>query len=127
MAGTAQPVNSIRDDPNGWIFMPWLVLFLAGLLEVVWAVGLKSSFDCARPFLQLGTILAIVGSMALLAVSMRNIPLGVAYAVWTSIGTIGTFLVGVMFFGESLTMIRLGSLILIILGVCGMKLAGDQF
>jgi quaternary ammonium compound-resistance protein SugE len=105
--------------------MYWLLLFFAGLLEVVWAVGLKSlngGWQLVPLFVTVGGAL---GSFALLALAMRNLPLGTAYAVWTGIGAVGTFAFGVVFLGEPLTLARTISVMLIVAGLVGLKLASS--
>lgn len=103
--------------------MSWILLFLAGAFEVVWAVGLKVSEGFTRPVASLTTVLAMAVSVVLLAIAMRSLPLGTAYAVWTGIGAIGAFTVGVMWFGEALTPGRVLSAGLIIAGIVGLKLS----
>ena len=78
--------------------MSWLIIVLAGVFEVLWAVGLKLNVDFSRPILLLFTVLSIGLSMGLLALAMKELPLGTAYAVWTGIGVIGAFIVGIVFF-----------------------------
>lgn len=102
--------------------MAWGFLFLAGLLEVVWAVGLKYTEGFSRFWPTAGTATALVGSMLLLAFALRVLPLGTAYAVWTGIGTIGTTILGIFLFGEPVTAIRLGCIGLIVTGILGLKL-----
>lgn len=101
--------------------MSWFVLIFAGMFEVLWAVGLKD-FQLTRPLLCLGTLAAVCLSMGLLGVALKNIPLGTAYAVWTGIGTLGTFIAGVIWFGESLSLSRLVCAGLIFVGIVGFKL-----
>jgi quaternary ammonium compound-resistance protein SugE len=101
--------------------MPWLVLVCAGLLEVGWAFGLKYTDGFTRPWPTAGTVGALVLSIALLAVAVRDLPLGTAYAVWTGIGTVGTVIVGIAIFGESMAMPRLLCLGAIVAGIVGLK------
>jgi quaternary ammonium compound-resistance protein SugE len=103
--------------------MAWVVLFLAGLLEVTWAIGLKYTEGFTRLWPSVGTAVALVGSMGLLGIALRTLPLGTAYAVWTGIGTIGTTVLGVVLFGEPATAFRLGCIALIVAGILGLKLA----
>ena len=103
--------------------MPWIFLFIAGLLEVGWAVGLKLSDGLTRLGPGLATLCALVLSLGLLSLAMRDLPLGTAYAVWTGIGTIGTVIVGIALFGEPATVWRLTCLGLIVAGIAGLKLA----
>ncbi len=102
--------------------MAWLVLFVAGLLEVGWAVGLKYSEGFTRPVPSTLTALALVASMGLLGIALRTLPLGTAYAVWTGIGTIGTALLGMVLFKEPATVARLLCISLIVVGIVGLKL-----
>ena len=102
--------------------MAWGILFLAGLLEVGWAVGLKYTEGFTRLWPTVATAAALVASMALLAVSLRTLPLGTAYAVWTGIGTIGTAILGVVLFHEPASAVRLACIALILAGIVGLKL-----
>jgi len=103
--------------------MHWLILLLAGLLEVGWAVGLKYTDGLSRPLPTTLTVAAMLASIALLSVAMKSLPLGTAYAIWTGIGAIGTVLAGILLFGESLAPLRLLSVLLIAVGLIGLKLA----
>ena len=103
--------------------MSWLILFVAGLFEIVWAVGLKHIDGFSRPWVLVGTLAAIVLSMGLLALAMRNVPLGTAYAVWTGIGAIGTFVVGIIWLGDSMTFARVASALCVLIGLIGLKLS----
>ncbi len=103
--------------------MPWVILFLAGLLEVAWAVGLKYTEGFSRPVPSLLTALALVASVWLLALSVRTLPIGTAYAVWTGIGAVGTVTVGIMKFGESASLFRIACVGLIVIGLIGLKFA----
>jgi len=102
--------------------MSWLILFLAGLLEVAWAVGLKFVDGAKGPWILIGTIISLVLSTGLLAVAMKEMPLGTAYAVWTGIGAVGTFLVGVALFHEPMSAARVVCILLITVGVFGLKM-----
>jgi quaternary ammonium compound-resistance protein SugE len=99
--------------------MSWLVLFAAGLCEIGWAVGLKAAQG--RLWVLAATGAAMVVSIALLYVAMRNLPLGTSYAVWTGIGAVGTVLVGIVMFGESADAVRLLCIGLILAGILGLK------
>jgi quaternary ammonium compound-resistance protein SugE len=105
--------------------MPWLVLIVAGLFEIGWAVGLKYTEGFTRLWPSLGTAAAMVLSVVLLGLSLRSLPLGTAYAVWTGIGTVGTALLGIALFHESADLLRLGCIGLIVVGIAGLKLAAD--
>ena len=100
--------------------MAWLTLLAAGLFEIGWAVGLKAANG--RPLVLAATIVAMVVSVALLYLAMRDLPLGTAYAVWTGIGAVGTVLVGIVAFGESADALRLLCIGLIVAGIAGLKL-----
>lgn len=102
----------------------WLVLLAAGILEIGWAVGLKYTDGLTRPVPILLSALAMVLSVALLALAVRAIPLGTAYAVWTGIGTIGTVLLGILLFHEPATAFRLACVALILAGIVGLRLSG---
>jgi quaternary ammonium compound-resistance protein SugE len=102
--------------------MAWAWLILAGLLEVVWAVGLKYTAGFTRPLPSVVTVAAIVGSVYFLALAVRTIPIGTGYAVWTGIGAVGIAVLGMMVFGEPRDLARIGSILLIVAGVAGLKL-----
>lgn len=103
--------------------MSWLYLSAAGLLEVVWAFAMKQSDGFSRPLPTAIMALAMIGSFGLLALSLKTLPLGTAYTVWTGIGAIGAFLVGIAFLGEAITPLRLAAAILIVSGLVLMKLS----
>lgn len=103
--------------------MSWLILLLAGLFEIAWAVGLKYTDGFTRPLPTLLTVGAMVISVGLLGLAMKQLPLGTAYAVWTGIGAVGTVIAGIVLFGESLSLLRAVSVLLIICGLMGLKLA----
>jgi quaternary ammonium compound-resistance protein SugE len=103
--------------------MAWVILFVAGLLEIAWAVGLKYTEGFTRLWPSVATGAALVASMALLGLSLRTLPLGTAYAVWTGIGSVGTAVLGILLFREPATAIRLACIGLIVAGIVGLKLA----
>lgn len=105
--------------------MAWILLFCAGLLEVVWAVGLKYTEGFSRLWPSVGTLAAMAASLALLGLAVRSLPLGTAYAIWTGIGAVGTVALGIALFGEAATPARLGCVALIVAGIVGLKLVGD--
>jgi len=102
--------------------MPWVVLTVAGLFEIGWAVGLKYSEGFSKPLPSLLTVVAMAFSLWLLALAMKTIPVGTAYAVWTGIGAVGVALLGMVLFGESREFLRVLCLFLIIAGIIGLKL-----
>lgn len=101
--------------------MSWLILFVAGLLEIVWAVGLKYTHGFSRLMPSVITIAAMVASMALLSIAMKTLPTGTAYAVWTGIGAVGAAITGILLLGESANPARLASLALIVVGILCLK------
>ncbi|MFH6568560.1 MULTISPECIES: quaternary ammonium compound efflux SMR transporter SugE [Pseudomonas] len=103
--------------------MPWIILFFAGLFEVGWAVGLKYTEGFTRPLPTTLTIGAMVISLGLLGLAMKDLPLGTAYAIWTGVGAVGTVIAGIILFGESMALFRLASVALIIAGLVGLKIS----
>jgi len=106
--------------------MAWLVLVFAGLLEVVWAVGLKYTEGFSRLWPSVITVSAMILSVILLGWAMRSLPMGTAYAVWVGIGAVGAVACGILLFGEPATVARLLSVTLIIVGIVGLKLASTH-
>jgi quaternary ammonium compound-resistance protein SugE len=106
--------------------MSWLLLVVAGLFEIGWAIGLKYSDGFTRLWPTVWTATALVVSMVLLATAMRTLPAGTAYAVWTGIGAMGTALLGIALLGEPATPARLACLALILLGIVGLKLVSPE-
>ena len=102
--------------------MPWILLFIAGLLEVGWAIGLKYTEGFTRLWPSVGTLAAMTVSVVLLGLAMRSLPVGTAYAVWTGIGAVGTVILGIVLFAEPATAARLGCVGLIVAGIIGLKL-----
>jgi quaternary ammonium compound-resistance protein SugE len=102
--------------------MAWLVLILAGGLEVGWAIGLKYTDGFTRPVPTLATVAAMAVSLGLLGYAVRDLPVGTAYAVWTGIGTVGTVLLGILLFGESADLLRLTFIAMIVAGIVGLKI-----
>jgi quaternary ammonium compound-resistance protein SugE len=105
--------------------MPWIVLVVAGLFEVAWAIGLKYTDGFSRPWPTVATLVAMVISVALLGYAVRTLPVGTAYAVWTGIGAVGTVVLGIVLLDESASLARLGCITLVVAGIVGLKLAGD--
>ncbi|MGF6487282.1 quaternary ammonium compound efflux SMR transporter SugE [Pseudomonas frederiksbergensis] len=103
--------------------MSWIILFLAGLFEVGWAVGLKYTDGFSRPIPTALTIAAMAISLGLLGLAMKELPLGTAYAIWTGVGAVGTVIAGIILFGESMELFRLASVALIIAGLVGLKVS----
>ncbi|MBS0445335.1 MAG: quaternary ammonium compound efflux SMR transporter SugE [Proteobacteria bacterium] len=103
--------------------MAWLLLIVAGLLEIAWAIGLKYTEGYTRLWPSVFTIGAMVASVALLGVAMRSLPVGTSYAIWVGVGAVGTAIFGIILFGESADPGRLVSLGLIVAGIIGLKLA----
>ncbi|MER5117074.1 quaternary ammonium compound efflux SMR transporter SugE [Serratia marcescens] len=101
--------------------MAWIILLIAGLLEVVWAIGLKYTHGFTRLTPNIITIAAMVVSMLLLANAMKTLPAGTAYAVWTGIGAVGAAIMGMVLLGESTNIARIISLCLIVVGILGLK------
>lgn len=99
----------------------WLALLLAGLLEVGFAIGLKASSGVSRPWVAIGTLAALIGSILLLSMAIKQLPVGTAYAVWTGVGAVGTALIGMAIFGDPVTVARLGCIGLIVSGVIGLR------
>ena len=102
--------------------MAWGILFLAGLFEVGWAIGLKQTEGFTRLVPTLLTLAAMAASLGLLGLALKSLPLGTAYAVWTGIGTVGTVILGILLYGESADALRLGCIALIMAGIVGLKL-----
>jgi quaternary ammonium compound-resistance protein SugE len=103
--------------------MAWLLLVLAGLFEVGWAIGLKYTDGFTRLWPTIGTIMAMVVSLGLLGVAMKSLPVGTSYAVWVGVGAVGTAIMGIALLGEVVNAGRLISLGLIIAGIVGLKIA----
>lgn len=103
--------------------MAWLILVLAGLFEVAWAIGLKYTDGFTRFWPSVGTLAAMLISVVLLAVAMKSLPVGTSYAVWVGVGAVGTAILGIVLFGEAASPGRLASLALIVAGIVGLKLA----
>ncbi|HSP42388.1 MAG TPA: quaternary ammonium compound efflux SMR transporter SugE [Luteolibacter sp.] len=103
--------------------MPWVLLVIAGLFEIAWAVGLKFTDGFTRLWPSLGTIVALSISVALLGIAAKSLPIGTAYAVWTGIGAVGTVVCGIVFLGDPATAGRLACIGLIVAGIIGLKIA----
>lgn len=105
--------------------MAWVFLGIAGLLEVLWAYMLKISDGLSKPVEATIAIVAMIASFVVLSLAMKSLPLGTAYTIWTGIGAIGAFVIGIAVLGEAATALRVGSAILILAGIVGLKLASD--
>ena len=103
--------------------MPWPLLILAGLLQIGWAIGLKYTEGFTRPLPTVLTVAAMVASLWLLGLAVRTLPVGTAYAVWVGVGAVGTAILGIVLLGESANLWRVLSLVLIVVGIIGLKLA----
>jgi quaternary ammonium compound-resistance protein SugE len=103
--------------------MNWFILVLAGVFEIGWAIGLKYTEGFTRLWPTVGTILAMIVSLSLLGIAMKNLPVGTAYSVWVGVGSIGTVVLGILLFGEPASAGRLISVALILAGIVGLKLA----
>jgi len=101
--------------------MSWLILFIAGLFETAWAIGMKYSEGFTKLWPSVFTIVSILISMGLLAYSLKELPVGTAYAVWTGIGAVGTAILGIILFGESKDLVRLFFIFLIVAGIAGLR------
>lgn len=103
--------------------MAWIILLLAGLFEIGWAIGLKYTEGFTRLWPTLGTVAAMAVSLGLLGVAMKTLPVGTAYAVWVGVGAVGTAILGIALLGEPANAGRIASLVLIVAGIVGLKLA----
>lgn len=103
--------------------MAWVYLAFAGLLEIVWAIGLKYTEGFTRILPSAITVIGMIGSVVLLGLALRDLPVGTGYAVWTGIGTVGAAILGMILFNEPATAVRIGCITLIVAGIIGLKLA----
>jgi len=102
--------------------MAWVFLFIAGLLEITWAIGLKYTDGFSKFWPSVGTVAAMAASIGLLGLALKELPVGTAYAIWTGIGAAGTVVMGIILFGEAATVARLACVALIVAGIVGLKL-----
>jgi quaternary ammonium compound-resistance protein SugE len=102
--------------------MAWTILFVAGLMEIGWAIGLKYTEGFSRLLPSILTLACMAGSIILLGVAVKTLPIGTAYAVWTGIGAVGTAILGIILFGDPATALRLACIGLIVAGIAGLKL-----
>jgi quaternary ammonium compound-resistance protein SugE len=103
--------------------MAWLILVVAGLFEIGWAIGLKYTEGFTRPWPVIWTVLAMIISLGLLGIAMKSLPVGTAYSVWVGVGAVGTVILGIVLLGEPANAARLISVALILAGIIGLKLA----
>lgn len=103
--------------------MPWILLTLAGLFEIGWAIGLKYTDGFTKPLPTALTAGSMVISIVLLGLAVKTLPIGTAYGIWTGIGTVGTVMLGIFLFAEPVTAIRIGCITLIVTGILGLKFA----
>jgi quaternary ammonium compound-resistance protein SugE len=106
--------------------MQWVVLFIAGLFEVAWAIGLKYTYGFSKLWPSVFTVTCMIISMGLLSYSVKHLPVGTAYAVWTGIGAVGTAILGIILFSESKDIVRVFFIFLIIIGIVGLKIFSGQ-
>ncbi len=104
-------------------FMAWVTLVIAGLFEVGWAIGLKYTEGFSRFWPSFWTVLSMIISLWLLGIAMRTLPVGTAYPVWVGVGAVGTVILGITLLGESVNTVRLFSVLLIIIGIAGLKMS----
>ena len=106
--------------------MAWIYLVIAGIFEIVWATGLKYTEGFTRLWPSVGTAIAMAVSVWLLAVALKTIPVGTGYAIWTGIGAAGTAMMGIVLFGESREIVRILCILLIVVGIVGLKLSSSH-
>ena len=106
--------------------MAWIYLAIAGLFECGWAIGLKYTEGFTRLWPSVFTVLAMVVSFQLLSTAMKSIPIGTAYAVWTGVGAVGVAILGMILFGESRSVLRIVSILLVVAGIAGLKLFAGE-
>lgn len=105
--------------------MEWIILLIAGLFEISWAIGLKYSHGFSQIVPSVLTVICMIASFYFLALALKSLPLGTAYAVWTGIGTLGTVILGIVLFKEPVTAVRLFCIALIVSGITGLKLISN--
>ncbi|MDP2365984.1 MAG: quaternary ammonium compound efflux SMR transporter SugE [Ignavibacteria bacterium] len=106
--------------------MHWVILFIAGLFEIAWAIGLKYTDGFSKLLPSVFTIVCMIISMGLLAYSVKHLPVGTAYAIWTGIGAVGTAVLGIILFNESKELVRVFFIFLIVVGIVGLKIFSGQ-
>ena len=105
--------------------MAWIYLVIAGALEIVWALAMKQSHGFTKLVPSIVTLVGMIASFWLLALAMRTLPLGTAYTIWTGIGAVGAFIIGIVFLGEQISAMRIGAAVLIVSGLVLMKLSSS--
>lgn len=106
--------------------MNWFILFIAGLLEAAWAIGMKYSDGFTKLYPSIFTIVTMALSVYLISVSLKTLPVGTAYSVWTGVGTVGTVILGIILYGESKEFIKLFFIFLIVVGIIGLRLFSEK-
>lgn len=106
--------------------MAWIILLVAGLFEIGWAIGLKYTDGFTRPLPTALTVASMIVSIGLLGLALKTLPVGTAYAIWTGIGTVGTVALGIVLLGESASALRLACIGLIVVGILGLKLVSPE-
>ncbi len=106
--------------------MAWIILFVAGLFEIGWTIGLKYTDGFTRPLPAALTVASMIVSIGLLGLALKTLPVGTAYAIWTGIGTVGTVALGIILLGESASALRLACIGLIVVGILGLKLVSPE-
>jgi quaternary ammonium compound-resistance protein SugE len=112
--------------PSEFFFVNWVILLIAAVFEVVWAIGIKYTDGFSKLWPTVGTISAMIVSVYLLSVAAKTIPIGTAYAIWTGIGAAGTAILGMLLFGESRDVARILCILLIVCGVVGLKVFSGE-
>ncbi len=116
----------MKDAAKENVGMAWIYLFIAGLLEIVWAIGLKYTEGFTKLWPSVGTAAAMILSFIFLSQALKTLPVGTGYAIWTGIGAVGTALLGIMLFGESREAGRIVCILLIVAGIVGLKLTSSD-
>lgn len=118
--------GTTRFAMQGSIVVAWILLLFAGLFEIVWAFLMKASDGFSRPWQTVGTVVFMIISFGLLSMAMKTLPLGTAYVIWTGIGAVGAFVVGIAVLGEPITPMRIAGAVLIISGLVVLKLSSSH-
>jgi len=118
--------DSVKEKRKEMIYMQWLILLVAGLFETFWAICLKYSQGFTKLVPSVFTIIGMIVSFYLLSLSLKQLPLGTAYAIWTGIGTVGTLIFGIIVFHESISIPQILCVCLIVIGIIGLKILSPQ-